>query len=237
MPADVRVVLQGSVVDPDQAEWAVGDGVADVVEMTRAMLADPDLARKLAAGEAPRPCIRCNQTCQVRDARNPIVTCVGEPTTGRETEDPDWYQPAVRPREVLVVGGGPTGLECARVAALRGHVVHLVEQSERLGGVAAVAGPGQPLVAWLDGECRSAGVTVSLGATAEPSDLEAADVVVLATGSRPGLRSFEVEEGAVVLDVLDVARRRRGRRRAGRDRGDLGSDRGADRRRAGRAAR
>ena len=153
----------------------------------------------------PRPCIRCNQTCQVRDARNPIVTCVGEPTTGRETEDPDWYQPAVRPREVLVVGGGPAGLECARVAARRGHTVRLVERSDRLGGVAAVAGPGRPLVDWLEGACRAAGVTVSLGVTAEPADLEGLDVVVLATGSRRGLRSFEVEEGAVVLDVLDAA--------------------------------
>ena len=234
VPADVRVVLQGSLVDAGQAEWAVGDGVADAVEMTRAMLADPDLVRKLEAGQIPRPCIRCNQTCQVRDARNPIVTCVGEPTTGHETEDPDWYQPAVRPREVLVVGGGPAGLECARVAARRGHTVRLVERSDRLGGVAAVAGPGRPLVDWLEGACRAAGVTISLGVTAEPADLEGLDVVVLATGSRRGLRSFEVEEGAVVLDVLDAAARRQGAPRVGCG---VGSDRGADRRGARRAHR
>ena len=109
------------------------------------------------------------------------------------------------------MGGGPAGLECARVAARRGHAVRLVERSDRLGGVAAVAGPGRPLVDWLEGACRSAGVTVSLGVTAEPADLEGLDVVVLATGSRRGLRTFEVEEGAVVLDVLDVGRRRQGR--------------------------
>ncbi len=97
---DVPVFLQGSVVDVGQAEWALGDttiaAVCDGVEMTRAQIADPDLVAKLAADAADRirPCTRCNQTCQVRDARNPIVTCVGEPSSGRETEDPDWYAPA-----------------------------------------------------------------------------------------------------------------------------------------------
>jgi hypothetical protein len=68
--------------------------LCDAVEMTRAQIADPDLVAKLApARERIRPCTRCNQTCQVRDARNPIVTCIAEPTSGRETEDPDWYVP------------------------------------------------------------------------------------------------------------------------------------------------
>ena len=158
VPAGVAVVLQGSVVDVGQAGWALEDGVADVVEMTRAQIADPDLVAKLRAGtpERIRPCIRCNQTCQVRDARNPIVTCVGEPTSGRETEDPDWYAPTPRPREVLVVGGGPAGLETARVAALRGHHVRVVEAAERLGGMAAIAGPGGALVDWLAAELRAA---------------------------------------------------------------------------------
>ena len=94
-----QVFLQGSVVDVGQAEWAVGDGVCDGVEMTRAQIADPSLVAKLAADEAAqiRPCVRCNQTCQVRDARNPIVTCIGEPTSGRETEDPDWATPTRHP--------------------------------------------------------------------------------------------------------------------------------------------
>ncbi len=75
------------MIDWSQAEWAVEDGVCAGVEMTRAQLADPDLVQKLAAFQADRirPCIRCNQTCQVRGARNPIVTCVVEPSTGFET--------------------------------------------------------------------------------------------------------------------------------------------------------
>ena len=126
---DVPVILQGSIVDWGQAEWALGGfddpALCDGIEMTRAQIADPDVARKLADGHADRirPCTRCNQTCQVRDARNPIVTCVGEPSSGRETEDPDWYAPARHRRAVTVIGAGPAGLEAARVAAIRGHDV------------------------------------------------------------------------------------------------------------------
>ena len=200
------VFLQGSIVEWGQAEWAIGESVCDAVEMTRAQIADPDLVNKLAADAADtvRPCIRCNQTCQVRDARSPIVTCVGEPSSGRETEDPDWYAPTARPRDVVVVGGGVAGLEAARVAAARGHRVRLVEQADHLGGVAAVAGPGAALVQWLINECVTAGVQIDLG-TADITRTDY-DVVVQCTGAQPGTRSYEIADGAVVLDVLDVLR-------------------------------
>ena len=204
VPDSVAVVLQGSVVDVGQAGWALEDGVADAVEMTRAQIADPDLVAKLRAGapERIRPCIRCNQTCQVRDARNPIVTCVGEPTSGRETEDPDWYAPTLRPREVLVVGGGPAGLETARVAALRGHHVRVVEAAEQLGGMAAVAGPGGALVEWLAAELARLAVPVECGtSTWSP---RAGEVVVQCSGSRRGDPPYEVVDGATVLDVAAV---------------------------------
>jgi mycofactocin system FadH/OYE family oxidoreductase 1 len=211
------VFLQGSVVDTGQAEWAVGDEVCDGVEMTRAQLADPDLVAKLRRGDAVRirPCIRCNQTCQVRDARNPIVGCVGEPSTGREAEDPDWYAPAAAPRSVQVVGGGVAGLETARVAALRGHRVTVIEQAPTFGGVAAVAGPGAALVEWLVAECRYAGVELRSGQHQNAAWASGADrddepagspdqVVVQATGSQPGRRTYQVADDAVVVDVLDV---------------------------------
>ena len=202
-------MLQGSVVDVGQAEWAVG-GYDDppscaAVEMTRAQIADPDLVAKLRAGqpERIRPCTRCNQTCQVRDARNPIVTCIGEPTSGRETEDPDWYVPARAPRDIAVVGGGPAGLETARVAATRGHRVVLVERAAELGGLAAVAGPNRPLVDWLAAEVGRLGVDVRTATAEVPASTS---VVVQCTGSVAGVREYEVAPGAVVIDVADLRR-------------------------------
>jgi hypothetical protein len=201
VPERVAVVLQGSVVDANEAAGLVADGVADAVEMTRAQIADPDLVRKTAAGDAVRPCIRCNQTCQVRDARNPIVTCVGEPTSGRETEDPDWYEQA-KPRAVTVVGAGPAGLECARVALLRGHQVSIIERRDRVGGVAAIAGPARALVAWLEAECRRLGASIELS-TAFAADTAPTDgVVVIATGGQPGHRSYDADPDAVVVDAV-----------------------------------
>ncbi len=202
---DVPVILQGSVVEVGQAEWALGERRCAGVEMTRAQIADPDLVAKLRAGrpERIRPCTRCNQTCQVRDVRNPIVTCIGEPTSGRETEDPDWYAPAARQRSATIVGGGPAGLEAARVAAIRGHTVTLIERADRLGGLAAVAGPNEPLVGWLAAEVARLGVDVQLATTHVPPG---ADAVVQCTGSVPGWRDYEVADGADVLDVADVRR-------------------------------
>ena len=205
---DVPVVLQGSVVDVGQAEWALG-GYDDparcaAVEMTRAQIADPDLVAKLRAGtpEQIRPCTRCNQRCQVRDARNPLVTCIGEPSSGHETEDPDWYTPARISRDVTVVGAGPAGLETARVAARRGHRVTLVERAPAVGGLAAVAGPNGSLVAWLASEVARLGVDVRTG-TAE---IPPGGCLVQCTGSVPGVREYDIADGAVVLDVADVRR-------------------------------
>ncbi len=204
------VILQGSIVEVGQAEWALGgdddEALCDAVEMTRAQIADPDLVAKVAGGDTDRvrPCTRCNQTCQVRDARNPIVTCIGEPTSGRETEDPDWYVPSPHPRDVVVLGAGPAGLEAARVAAIRGHRVTVVERADRIGGLAAVAGPNGALVDWWRNEHERLGTVVRLGAT----NWEAGDhtTVIQATGSIPGPRPYEVTDGAPVLDVADVRR-------------------------------
>lgn len=205
--ADVAVLLQGSVVDWGQAEWAIDDGVCDGVEMTRAQIADPDLVARVRANQADRirPCIRCNQRCQVRDGRNPIVSCVVEPSAGHEAADPDWYAPAAAPRDVTVVGGGVAGLEAARVAAARGHRVTLVERSTRLGGITAVAGPGAAFVDWLVAECERLGVAVRTGSAFDASAAGAhRGSVIEAVGSVPGTRGYDVDEGAVVIDVVDL---------------------------------
>ncbi len=206
----VPVILQGSVVEVGQAEWALGgyddESLCDGVEMTRAQIADPDLVAKVAAGEPERvrPCTRCNQTCQVRDARNPIVTCIAEPTSGRETEDPDWYVPTPHPRDVVVVGAGPAGLEAARVAGRRGHRVTLIEQSDDIGGLAGVAGPNGALVEWWRGEHERLGTDIRLATTT--FDVDAHTTVIQATGSVSGAKPYDVLDNAVVVDVADVRR-------------------------------
>ena len=137
----VPVVLQGSVIDPGVAQAALDDATADLVEMTRAQIADPRLVTLFRNGAAQRirPCILCNQACHVRDNRNPIVSCVGEPRSGHETSDPDIGGTDPVAGDVLVVGGGVAGLECARVLAGRGHRVRLVERDRQLGGSARTA--------------------------------------------------------------------------------------------------
>jgi 2,4-dienoyl-CoA reductase (NADPH2) len=216
LPAEVVVVAQGSIVDVDMAAGAVEGGACDAVEMTRAQLADARLVAKLAAGEAERirPCILCNQACQVRDARNPIVTCVVDPRTGHETTDVDVDDgpvPAARPTDVLVVGAGPAGLEAARVAARLGHRVTVAEQGERLGGMVPVAarGSGRERLAaatdWLAAECDRLGVKVETGRRVTPADLAGAPgAVVLCTGSRAGRHDYRVDERATVLTAADV---------------------------------
>ena len=203
---ETAVVVQGAIVHADQAEAALaGDPAPDAVEMTRAQLADPDLVSKLAGGRAAdiRPCTRCNQTCQVRDARNPIITCVGEPSTGHETDDPDWTASDDEPRDVLIIGGGPAGLEAGRVAARRGHRVTIAERAGRVGGMAAVAGPHAELVRWLERAAVAAGATITVAATTGHNPPDGA-VVVQCTGSRQGRPDYGVAPGALFIDVAEV---------------------------------
>jgi NADPH-dependent 2,4-dienoyl-CoA reductase/sulfur reductase-like enzyme len=194
------------------AAAAIADGVCDAVEMTRAQIAEPDLVAKALSGEADRvrPCTLCNQNCRVRDPRNPAVSCIGEPAAGHETEDPPLAGQTGRPRKLLVVGGGPAGLECARVAAARGHDVRVLERMDRLGGAlrVAAAGPGRErlglLAGWLEAECRRLGVALELGHEATAADVDGADAVVLATGSRPAELPFPVDDDARVVTALTV---------------------------------
>jgi mycofactocin system FadH/OYE family oxidoreductase 1 len=213
----VPVVLQGSVVEVTMAEGALADGTADLVEMTRAQIADPGLVAKVRDGRAAevRPCILCNQACRVRDNRNPLVSCVGEPRSGHETvdADPSVASPAgeAPPGDAVVVGAGVAGLECARVLALRGHRVRVLERGGRTGGVlrSAAVGPGRRQLAgladWLDGECVRLGVTVETGVEATAADLDAARdagaSVVIATGGRPAPWTLPTDGSVAVVDA------------------------------------
>lgn len=229
VPAGTAVVVQGSIVDLAMAEEAVAGGTCDAVEMTRAQIADPDLAAKgrRPRGPAVRPCILCNQACMARDVRNPIVSCVVEPSSGHEEEDPPVpvavacgdsgpvvaAAPGGGPAsaEVLIVGGGVAGLEAARVAATVGHRVTLVEATARLGGILRTAAQGAgrqrlALVAdWLESEVRRLGVDVQLEREVSADEAVAfGGAVVLCTGSLPGRRTYRVEEGATVCTAAEV---------------------------------
>jgi len=212
------VVLQGSVVDLGRAAAALADGAADLVEMTRAQIAEPGLVALARSGRTDeiRPCILCNQACRVRDNRNPILSCVGEPRSGHETVDVD---PATAPGDtrgagpaaVLVVGAGPAGLECARVLRLRGHEVTVVDRAPVTGGAlrAAAVGPGRErladLTGWLAAECARLGATVELGREVTAVDLDAAradgTTVVLATGGRPAPWAHPTDGSVAVVDA------------------------------------
>ncbi|KEY05203.1 oxidoreductase, partial [Brucella suis bv. 4 str. 40] len=131
------VMAESHIRTPENAETVLSEGAADLVSIVRGQIADPHLARK-AAEDRPediRGCISCNQMCWGRRSRDYWISCLINPSVGREHEwGGDRFEKAETSKRVLVVGGGPAGLEAARAAAERGHRVVLCEASSRLGG-------------------------------------------------------------------------------------------------------
>jgi 2,4-dienoyl-CoA reductase (NADPH2) len=187
------VVGVGRIKDPVQAERALAEGHCDLVGVVRGQIADPDFAAKARAGRTPdiRTCMSCNQECVGRMGLNRWLGCVENPRAGREAVP--LPLPGPRPRRVLVVGGGPAGLQAAATAARRGHQVTLYERSATTGGQVQVAAAAPGRAEFLDvvrnllAECRRHGVEIRTGAeaTAETVRAAAPDAVVLATGARP----------------------------------------------------
>ncbi len=190
----VPVIATGRINDPAVAERVLSEGQADLCIMNRALIADPDLPVKAREGRLSdiRQCMGYNQGCIDRIYTGLGVTCVQNAVIGREK---DWATVARASaiRKIVIVGGGPAGLECARVARLRGHDVVLFEKNLETGGQTRIAKLG-PYRQDFDGACRYSfqqgkklGVDFRLGiaATVELIVKEAPDVVVLATGARP----------------------------------------------------
>jgi NADPH-dependent 2,4-dienoyl-CoA reductase/sulfur reductase-like enzyme len=186
----IPVIAVGRIL-PELAEEMIAAGDCDFVSMGRQQLADPELVGKLSTGRRAeiRPCINC-YVCVEQNFFDSPPRCAVNPALGNEARVSLTRTQAAMPRHVVVIGGGPAGMELARVAARRGHRVSLLERTDRLGGTAwfsqLTTPANQPLVEWLRHETSAAGVDVRLNtvATVEVVRALAPDVVVVATGAR-----------------------------------------------------
>ena len=231
--SDIPVMATGRLATLADAEAMLASGVADLVSMTRATIADPEIVVKSLAGRETevRPCIACNQACAGGLATRGRVSCTVSAGAGRElTHGDDTIPHTVRPGHIVVVGGGPGGMEAARVAALAGHRVTLVEAADELGGQLLIArhSPHRSEIAgvvpYFAGSLKRLGVEVRLGTKVDAAGVLALgpDAVVVATGATPrrdgfqtwlpgrelpGLAEIEVLTGWDVLQGAPVGRR------------------------------
>lgn len=207
----VPVMHAARIADVATARYAISEGLLDLVGMTRALLADPDLPRKVARGETDRirPCVGASM-CIDGIYQSGAAYCIHNPSTGRELELPHEVRPALTHKRVAVVGGGPAGLEAARVLGERGHEVHLFEASDAVGGQLLLASRAprrrdlRGIIDWRVAELARLGVTTRLNAYVEPDGLAAAgwDVVIVATGGTPA--PLTVPGAGLAMDTWDV---------------------------------
>lgn len=190
---DIPVIAVGRINEPAWAEEILRQGKADLVSMGRALIADPEMPKKIKEGRwgSIRRCIAC-MTCveKILVEQSPLV-CTVNPAAGKE-KDSTIVQAKIS-KDVLVIGGGPAGLEAARVLSLRGHRVTLMEKSGQLGGQLkwAALPPHkeglQDLLNYYSGQIRDLGVKVELGRLADAQSIadRSPQPVVMATGARP----------------------------------------------------
>jgi NADPH-dependent 2,4-dienoyl-CoA reductase/sulfur reductase-like enzyme len=189
----VPVAAVGRIVEPGMAQDILQQGKADLITLGRALLADPEFPKKAREGRNSeiRPCIGCLQGCRDHLYQGLPITCLVNPQAGREAES--GISPAATRKKVFIIGGGPGGLEAARVAALRGHEVTLAEREDHLGGQFHIASLPESkeeiraYLAYLTGQVERLGVRVQLNRAVSPEDLRTlkADAVILAAGGTP----------------------------------------------------
>lgn len=216
------LMLAGRINQPQEAEQLLSQGVVDACGMTRALICDPELPDKLMQNraEAIRACIACNQACIGRFHRGLPISCIQNPLSGRELQFGP-LMPTARPRRVMVVGGGPAGMQAAVIAAQRGHQVTLYEAAGQLGGQVLLAQqlPERAefggLLTNLQYALYHSGVEVVLHAAVDRRLVaaRAPEVVILACGARPAAPrleqagSMQVVDGWAVLQGTPVGSR------------------------------
>jgi len=189
---DIPVIAVGRINDPFLAEAVIKEEKADFVALGRGLLADPEFPRKAADGDfnGIRKCIGC-QECFNRLAQQLDVICAVNPVVGREKEFK--ISPTTYKRKIIIVGGGPAGMEAARVSAMRGHLVTLLERDNKLGGLLNLAcvpphrDEIKKLLDYLTTQVKKWGVKIKLGQEATPNLIRKLepDVLIIATGSTP----------------------------------------------------
>ncbi|HEY49516.1 MAG TPA: FAD-dependent oxidoreductase [Dehalococcoidia bacterium] len=218
----IPVIASGKLGDPVMAEAVIRDGKADLVAIGRALLADPELPVKAVEGRLDdiRPCIYCDESCVGGLSHLWHIDCQVNPDLGRESEFE--VKQAEKAKRVLIVGGGPAGMEAARVAALRGHEVTLHEKENRLGGQLIAASvpqfkkPINNLIEYFKNQLDRHGVNIELGRETTPEFVRELkpDVVILATGAShiiPDMPGFDsgnvVTASEILLDQKEAGNR------------------------------
>ena len=194
----IPILMAGRMDDPELAVKAIEDGETDGITLARPLLADPDIVNKIRRGrcESIRPCLSCHTGCLTHPGIGGETTCSVNPAIAREAEMA--LTPTMRKKKVVVVGGGPAGMEAARVASMRGHDVVLFEKRDKLGGALIPAGvpwfkqDDGKLLDWYLGEMERNKIEVRLNTEVKKAiiDAEHADSVVFATGASPSEPSW-----------------------------------------------
>ncbi|WMJ02489.1 FAD-dependent oxidoreductase [Pseudomonas chlororaphis subsp. aurantiaca] len=211
----IPLFVTGRINQPQEAELILARGQADVCGMTRALICDPQMPNKTETGRAEdvRACIACNQACIGHFHKGLPISCIQHPETGRELQF-GALRPTLKPRRVMIAGGGPAGMKAAAVAAQRGHEVTLYEASAQLGGQVLLAQllPRRSEFGGastnLQREMELAGVRVVRNTRVDRAlvERERPDVVIIATGAEPYWPAFERGGELQVVDAWQVLR-------------------------------
>lgn len=209
---NVPVITAGRMDNPDLASSAILECKTDMIALGRPLLADAELPNKIIQNRIQdiRPCLSCHDGCMGRLAHGGGLSCAVNPATGREKDFE--LKKTMNPKNILVIGAGVAGCEAARVAAIRGHKVEIIEASDKIGGNLLPGGApsfkedDRALIKWYENQISKLNIKLSLNKKVDKNDLLSsnADVIILSTGSIPKYLDIKTEKAEVVFaqDVL-----------------------------------